>query len=275
MLLGGSVSMADWDPELYNRFQHYRAEPVEMILARLQIGPAERIADLGCGSGENTIELSRRTAGGSATGIDSSPAMIDRALKLRATLAPDLASRVSFEIGDFRRFSADREYTIVFSNAAMQWVGGHREVLSACFRALRPRGQLVVQMPANERETAQVTIQAMASEAPWSAALGAVKTPSNRNVSGPEVYRTMLDEIGFVEVDCHYHTFRHPMQSPAEVIEFYSATGLRPFLEALDPNQRGLFTAELTRRLESAYGTRGALTFDFRRLFLWARRPSK
>ncbi|HXZ88289.1 MAG TPA: methyltransferase domain-containing protein [Candidatus Binataceae bacterium] len=267
--------MADWDPELYNRFQHYRAEPVEMILARLRIGPAERIADLGCGSGENTVDLARRSAGGSATGIDSSPAMIDRALKLRATLAPDLASRVSFVLGDLRNFSADGEYTIVFSNAAMQWVGGHREVLRACFRALRPGGQLVVQMPANEGETAQVTIQAMASEAPWNATLGAVKTPSNRNVSGPEVYRTMLEEVGFVEVDCHYHTFRHPMQSPAEVIEFYRATGLRPFLEGLVPDQRGPFIAELTRRLQRAYGTRGALTFNFRRLFLWARRPSE
>lgn len=265
--------MADWDPELYRRFQHYRAEPVEMILARLQIGSAERIADLGCGSGENTVELARRSANGFATGIDSSPAMIDRALKLRATLEPDLASRVSFVLDDLRNLGAEREYTIVFSNAAMQWVGGHREVLGACYRALRPGGQLVVQMPANEREAAQVTIQAMASEAPWNAALDAVKTPSNRNVSGPEVYRAMLGEIGFVEVDCYYHIFRHPMRSPAEVIEFYSATGLRPFLERLGPEQQGPFIAELTRRLESAYGTRGALTFDFRRLFLWGRRP--
>ena len=265
--------MADWDPELYRRFQHYRAEPVELILARLRIGPAERIADLGCGSGENTVELARRSAGGSAAGIDSSPAMIDRALKLRATLASDLAGRVSFSLGDFRNFNADCEYTIVFSNAALQWVGGHREVLSACYRALRPGGQLVVQIPANERETAQVMIQAMAAQAPWSASLGAVKTPSNSNVSGPEVYRAMLDEIGFVDVDCHYHTFHHPMQSPAEVIEFYSATGLRPFLERLAPQEQGSFIAELKRRLEAAYGTKEALTFDFRRLFLWARRP--
>jgi trans-aconitate 2-methyltransferase len=266
--------MADWDPELYNRFQRYRAEPVEMILARLRIGSEERCADLGCGSGENTIELARRSNRGTAIGIDSSPAMIDRAGKLRNTLEPELANRVSFVLDDFRNFKADREYTIVFSNAALQWVGGHREVLSACYRALRPGGRLMVQVPANEIETAQVTIQALAAEEPWSAILGSVRTPSNRNVASPDAYRAMLEEIGFAEVDCHYHTFHHPMRSPAEVVEFYRATGLRPFLDALPADRQGPFVAELTRRLEAAYGTRGELIFDFRRLFLSAGRPA-
>ena len=273
MLLTVSA-MADWDPELYNRFARYRAEPVEMILERLQSGSAERIADLGCGSGENTVELARRTSAGTAVGIDSSPAMIDRAGKLRATLPPELSRRVSFVLEDFRNFKADREYTIVFSNAALQWVGNHREVLSACYRALRPSGRLVVQVPANEIETAQVTIQALAADAPWNAMLETVKTPSNRNVAAPDAYRALLEEIGFDEVDCHYHTFHHPMGNPAEVVEFYSATGLRPFLDRLRPEQQRPFIAELTRRLEAAYGTRGALTFNFRRLFLWGSRPA-
>ena len=74
--------MADWDPELYNRFRRYRAEPVEHILSRLKLGDAEKIIDLGCGSGENTLELARRSAHGSALGVDGSPAMIEAARKL-------------------------------------------------------------------------------------------------------------------------------------------------------------------------------------------------
>jgi trans-aconitate methyltransferase len=37
--------MADWDPELYNRFRRYRAEPVEHILSRLQLADNELIID--------------------------------------------------------------------------------------------------------------------------------------------------------------------------------------------------------------------------------------
>ena len=58
--------MTDWDPELYNRFRRYRAEPFEAILQRLELGAGERIVDLGCGSGENTVELARRGAHGAA-----------------------------------------------------------------------------------------------------------------------------------------------------------------------------------------------------------------
>lgn len=267
--------MADWDPELYHRFRRYRAEPVELIFARLRFerGAGERIADLGCGTGEHTIELARRS-GGHARGIDSSPAMIEKANELRAALAPELLARVEFACDDIRNFAADREYTTVFSNAAMQWLGDHRGILAACFNALAPGGEIAIQMPANEHETAQATIAAMAAEAPWRARLGGAATPSRENVMAPERYREILTGLGFAAIDCRYHTFGHPLSAPAEVVEWSRATALRPFLNRLAPEAHAEFIADLTRRLEAAYGTRGPLTFNFRRLFIFARRPA-
>jgi trans-aconitate 2-methyltransferase len=264
--------MADWDPELYHRFRRYREEPVAMILARLSLMSARKIVDLGCGTGEHTVELARCSSAGAALGIDSSAAMIDRATALRASLPGDLRVRASFALGDFRDFVADREYDVVFSNAAFQWTRDHRDLLSRCFRALCPGGSLAVQMPANERETAQMTIHALANEAPWQAILGAIRTPSDSTVCTPAEYRAMLAEIGFVDIDCHYHGFRHPMKSPAEVVEWSRATTLRPYLDALPAGRHDHFIAELTCRLEHSYDTRGPLVFEFRRLFLWARR---
>jgi trans-aconitate 2-methyltransferase len=267
--------MADWDPELYHRFRHYRDEPVAIILARLPLARAAKIVDLGCGTGEHTVELARRSAVGTALGLDSSAAMIDRATTLRAGLPGDLRARVTFTLGDFRDFDADRECDVVFSNAAFQWARDHHDLLMRCFRALRPGGSLAVQMPANERETAQATIHALANEAPWQASLGAIRTPSDATVRTPPEYQTMLAEIGFVDIDCHYQVFRHPMEGPAEVVEWSRATTLRPYLEALPADRHEDFIAALTRRLEHGYGTRGPLVFEFRRLFLWARRAAK
>src|ERR1700677_838538 len=125
-LIGGAA-MSDWDPALSHRFRRYRAEPFEAIMARLGTSGGEqrmvnRICDLGCGTGENTVELSRRFACGATGGLDSSPAMIDRALKLREGLEPSLRERLSFVFGDIREFNAQgehsREYSMVFSNAA-------------------------------------------------------------------------------------------------------------------------------------------------------------
>jgi len=264
--------MADWDPELYHRFRGYRAEPVERIFARLTLDGAHNIVDLGCGTGEHTVEFARRAPAATALGIDSSAAMIERAMTLRDSLDVELKARVAFELGDFRDFAADREYDIVFSNAAFQWVSDHRAILAQCHSALRPGGSLAVQMPANDRETAQLTIHALANESRWRDLIGGIRTPSDRSVQSPDDYHAMLSAIGFVDLDCHYHTFRHPMGSPAEVVEWSRATVLRPYLDALPADRHGALIDELTRRLELAYGTRSPLTFEFRRLFLFARR---
>ena len=102
--------MGDWDPDLYHRFRRYRSEPFAAIVARLEPDRyVRRIVDLGCGTGENTAELARRFAGCTVVGMDSSPAMIDRALKLREGLEPALRERLSFVLGDIREFNGPRK----------------------------------------------------------------------------------------------------------------------------------------------------------------------
>ena len=53
------------------------------------------------------------------------------------------------------------------------------------------------------------------------------------------------------------------------------ATVLRRYLDLLDAGAREPFVEGLTARLGRAYGTCGPLTFNFRRLFIWARRPAE
>src|SRR5580658_282898 len=150
--------MADWNPELYNRFRRYREEPFLAILERLKLRGDESIIDLGCGSGENTVELARRAPRGKAIGLDSSAAMIEAANKVLEGVEPEVRARLSFVLGDIAKFDAANEYDVVFSNAALQWVPGHREIFQHIFDALVPGGRVVVQMPKNDGETAQVTI---------------------------------------------------------------------------------------------------------------------
>jgi trans-aconitate 2-methyltransferase len=198
--------------------------------------------------------------------------MIARAMQLRAALAPELRDRMRFVRSDFRAVAADRAYSVIFSNAALQWADHHREVLTRWYRALKPGGRMVVQVPSNHEETAQATVAELASDAGWRDLLGDLETPSHR-VETPENYAAMLAAIGFVETECYYHHFNHPMVSPAAIVEFCRATALRPFLDRIPAERHAEFIAEFTRRLERAYGTQGPLIFPFRRLFLWARRP--
>ncbi len=266
--------MADWNPELYNRFRRYREEPFLAILERLNLRGDESIVDLGCGSGENTVELARRAPRGRAVGIDSSAAMIDAANKVLEAVEPEVRGRLSFILEDIAEFNAANEYAVIFSNAALQWVPGHREIFKRIYDALLPGGRVVVQMPKNERETAQVTILQLASEPPWNEMLAKVTVPS-RAVPGPERYHKLLPEIGFAEVDCYEHVFKHPMDSPRDVVDWSRATTLRPFLNALSEDRHTAFIDAVTERLARAYGTEGPLIFPFRRLFIWGTRPAR
>src|ERR1700758_4779379 len=202
MLRGRATLMADWDPELYNRFRRYRAEPVGHILSRLHLADDEKIIDLGCGSGENTLELARRSAHGSALGVDGSPAMIEAARKVLDTEPAELKGRVSFEILNVAEFCADRAYSLFFSHATFQWIPDHRALFAACFDALRPGGTIVVQMPANETETAKMEIGTLAREAPWNAMLDGRDRAFHEEP--PEFYAAMLAQIGYDRIDCYH-----------------------------------------------------------------------
>lgn len=270
--IAGKNQMADWDPELYNRFRGYRAEPVTHILSRLQVGDDARIVDLGCGSGENTIELARRAAHGRALGVDGSPAMIEAARKVLDAQPESVRRRVKFELLDVPKFHAVRVYSVIFSNATFHWISDQRALFAACFEALAPGGQIVVQIPANETETAKQAVLRLAREEPWSSMLRGLQRPFREGP--PEFYAAMLASLGYQQVDCYHHTFHHPMDRPADVVSWYRATGLRPFLDAIPKDRHDEFLAVLTSRLERAYGTTGTMTFDFKRLFIWGRRPA-
>jgi trans-aconitate 2-methyltransferase len=265
--------MKDWDPDLYNRFRSYRAEPFHAILKRLDLDPAEKILDLGCGSGENMIELARRAPNGRALGIDSSPAMIARANAAKDALERQLATRLDFRLGDIGAVELPDRYSLVFSNAALHWVTDHRRALQACYRLMQTDGRLVVQMPANYEEIAQVTLTRLAAEPPWRDFTGAVEVPSS-TVRTPQCYARLLQELGYADVDCYYQVFAHPMNGPDDVVEWSRATVLRPFLDTIPEDRRDEFVAQWRDRLEAAYGTSGRFTFNFRRIFLWARRPA-
>ncbi|HEY2106440.1 MAG TPA: methyltransferase domain-containing protein, partial [Candidatus Binataceae bacterium] len=213
----------------------------------------------------------RRAARGCALGIDSSPAMIARSNAAKNALAPDLAARVEFKLGDIGAVQLADRYSLVFSNAALHWIGDHRRALQACYSVMGPGGKMVVQMPANYEETAQVTLTRLAAEPRWRELLGGVEVPSAR-VGSPDYYARMLTELGLVDVDCYYQVFAHPMNGPGDVVEWSRATVLRPFLDALAQGQREDFVTQWRRRLEQGYGTSGPLTLNFRRIFLWGRR---
>ena len=76
-------------------------------------------------------------------------------------------------------------------------------------------------------------------------------------------------------VDVWRTAYQHPMDSAEAIVQWVRGTGLRPFLQPLNPELQASFLAEYTRRIDAAYALRsdGQRLLAFPRLFLVATRP--
>src|SRR5205823_10493243 len=173
-----------WDPAQYGRFHDERARPFLDLLALVRPRPGMRVVDLGCGTGELTARLHHELAAGETLGIDNSEAMLARA-------RPLAEGGLRFEAGDIAAFAARAAYDLVFSNAALHWVDDHAALFARLTAALRPGGQLAVQMPANFDHPSHVVAAQVAGEAPFCDALGG--HTRGRPVLPPVEYALILE----------------------------------------------------------------------------------
>jgi trans-aconitate 2-methyltransferase len=164
----------------------------------------------------------------------------------------------------------DAAYDLVFSNAALHWVEGHEALLARLTRALRPGGQLAVQMPANFDHPSHTVAADVAGEAPFAAAMGsyARKVP----VLAPEAYAEMLDRLGYAKQNVRLAVYGHKLASTGDVVEWVKGTLLTDYEKRMPPALFPRFVEAYRSRLIRTLGERKPYFFAFKRILFWARR---
>ncbi|MBB9162927.1 trans-aconitate 2-methyltransferase, partial [Escherichia coli] len=209
--------MSDWNPSLYLHFSAERSRPAVELLARVPLENVEYVADLGCGPGNSTALLQQRWPAARITGIDSSPAMIAEA---RSAL-PDC----QFVEADIRNWQPVQALDLIFANASLQWLPDHYELFPHLVSLLNPQGVLAVQMPDNWLEPTHVLMREVAWEQNY-------PDRGREPLAGVHAYYDILSEAG-CEVDIWRTTYYHQMPSHQAIIDWVTATGLRPWLQDL------------------------------------------
>jgi trans-aconitate 2-methyltransferase len=265
-----------WDPQLYLRFAEDRARPFADLLARVDAArvdlPApERVVDLGCGPGTATATLLPRWPDATVHGIDNSPSMIESAGQLAG-------ARLTFTLGAIEDWQPAEPVDVIVSNAALQWVSGHQALLPRWVAALRPGGVLAFQVPAMSGSAAGRVFAEVAGRQPWRDQLAGVAGPTVGSVMGGAVratgeYLRLLAGEG-CRVDGWETTYLHVLPGADPVLEWFAGTGLRPYLDALEPRWHKDFRSQVAEGLREAYppdpfGT----VLPFHRRFVVARRP--
>jgi trans-aconitate 2-methyltransferase len=252
-----------WDPDRYLTYADERGRPFVELLARVGATRPTTVVDLGCGPGNLTALLAERWPDADVLGLDSSPEMVGRAREVRAG--------IRFKVADLRDWRPDERVDVLVSNATLQWVPGHLDLLPRLVDAVSPGGWLAFQVPGNFDEPSHTIRDALAAEAPYAAHTSGVAVPSSHD---PAVYLHALAGLGCT-VDAWETTYLHVLTGPDPVFTWVSGTGARPTLQALPDDLRPAFEEEFRRRLAAAYPEHEyGVVLPFRRVFVVARVPA-
>jgi trans-aconitate 2-methyltransferase len=255
-----------WKPELYARFRSERSRPFFDLLAMVRARPGMRVVDLGCGTGELTAEAHKRLGARTTLGIDSSPAMLEKA-------APLAGEGLSFAPGDIARFDdpGGKGYDLVLSNAALHWVPDHPALLARLARLLAPGGQLVAQVPANQTHVSHRTANELAREEPFASALkGYVR---HRSVLTPVEYAVQLKRLGFRDEEVRLQVYVHELSEPADIVEWCRGTLLTDYEKRLPHDLWQRYLETYRQRVVAAIPDERPYLYTYQRILFGARRP--
>ena len=258
--------MHTWDPDRYLTFADERGRPFVELVGRIGATRPRTVVDLGCGAGNLTRLLVDRWPEARVTGVDSSPEMVDRVSRVEG-LTAELR-----DIRDWARSGGEpsEPVDVLVTNAALQWVPGHLDLLPALVDRVADGGWFAMQVPGNFDEPSHTIRRELAAEPLYAAHTDGAAAPEAHDAA---TYLRVLQAAG-LEVDAWETTYLHVLDGPDPVFTWVSGTGARPTLQALPDELRPRFEAEFRKRLARAYppDARGRVILPFRRVFAVAHR---
>jgi trans-aconitate 2-methyltransferase len=261
------VSNDAWNPTTYRTFADERRQPFHDLLALVDGSALHDAVDLGCGPGELTRLAADTLETRSMIGIDNSPAML-------ATSDEHVGDGVRFELGDIGSWTSEHDLDLVLASASLQWVPDHATVMRRWTDALRPGGQIAVQVPANAYMPSHTVADAVAHSDEFRDAFSTAGPPADpvaANVREPEQYATLLYDLGYVEQTVRLQVYPHVLASSRSVVDWVRGTTLTRFQRVLDEGTFARFVAAYERELIATIGDNQPHFFPFRRILMWGR----
>ena len=256
------AKLATWDPAQYLRWSDHRVRPAVDLMQRVPVEHPGHIVDLGCGAGNVTALLRRMWPDARVTGVDGSAAMLERA---RASDAG-----VDWRQAEIGAWTPAAPVDLIYSNAALHWLDGHASLFPRLLSFVAPGGALAVQMPRNFGEPSHTSITEVAVEGAWRERLASLIRPEP--CKPPAYYWDVLAPHA-KSLDVWETVYQQALTGDNPVADFVKGSWLKPFLDALGPDEAGRFEVAYRARIARAYPPRadGVTLFPFRRLFIVAR----
>lgn len=258
--------MADWNAERYHQISSPQQAWGRRVLDRLALEGAERVLDLGCGTGRVTAEISARVPSGRVVGADKSAAMLETA----QTWLHEQGPRTMLVRADGAALPFNRAFDAVFSGATFHWIHDHAALFRSLVQALKPGGRLSAQCGgAGNLATLKGRADAL-MRTRWFA-------PYFEDWTEPTYYadvastRRRLEGAGFADIEVWMEAAPTSFSGADEYLEFIRDVCVREHVARLPRDDRLAFLRELTA---AAAGDTPPFMLDYWRLNITARRPA-
>ncbi|WP_414545487.1 class I SAM-dependent methyltransferase [Nostoc sp. CCY0012] len=246
----------DWDSDLYQDKHAFVWQYGEDLLKLLNPKPGEYILDLGCGTGQLTEKIA--LAGAEVMGIDSAPAMIEKAKQNYPHLL--------FNVADARSFQVDQPLDAVFSNATLHWVKEPEDAIACVYQALKPGGRFLAEFggKGNIQAIAQALYTALEAVGIAAQTLNPWYFPSIGE------YATLLEQQGFNVA--YGILFARPTAlaekeaGMANWLQMFASA----FLAELSPEQQTQVISQIEQSLKPTLYSESTWTADYKRLRILA-----
>jgi SAM-dependent methyltransferase len=178
---------------------HYDAElrrHHERLREAIVVGPADRVLDIGCGTGQSTRDAARAAVSGSALGVDVSQEMLERA---RRRTAEEGLHNVTFECGDAQVHPfLPAQFDVVISRFGTMFFADPIAAFTNVARAARTGARLVMMVWQSGARNEWATAVRYALTA------GAARAPATGqdpfSLADPAAVQSILAAAGFVDV---------------------------------------------------------------------------
>ncbi len=253
-----------WDSSQYLQFQGERTRPAIDLAQRVPIDGCQNIVDIGCGPGNSSAILKKMYPTAAVLGIDHSENMIKKA---QATY-----DNIEFRVLDVQTKlnGLGKKFDLVFSNACLQWIPDHRNLLKTLFSIVADGGVMAVQIPKNGDSPLYRALDEVVNQPKWNFAQQDV---AYNGTLKPEEYFDILSGLT-TNFNLWETIYYHRMANHKALLEWVKGTRLRPYMSLLNAREKAMLEEEIIEKVIPYYPVQanGEIIYPFRRLFFTAKK---
>ncbi len=246
-----------WDVKLYEKFNEERLQPIIDLIHRIPEEQYKKILDVGCGSGMSTVPLVNRFPKAEVIGVDASREMLNK--------AKDSCEEITWIQKDCSKPLTDLgTFDLIFSNAFLQWLQDQEVFLKNITQCLNPNGILALQVPNYDAMPVKQCVDRVIAS--YGRRFEEINKGMCHNHTLPNYY-DILSKY-YEEISIWQTNYAHIIESYEAIVEFVSGTGLRPYLQEMEEEEKESFKKALITELKKVYPIQrnGKIIFTFERI---------